>query len=114
MARQRSAGRKYQRPRHVGRAAPKLAVDEIGDTNEKDSDRPGGAGEVTQRKNGEAAVAGEQDDRQHAAEKAAVERHPALPELQALQRMRREIAGIVELLEAAPTAENDPERHPQH
>src|SRR6476660_10408209 len=110
MARQRSAGRKYHRPRHVGRAAPKLAVDEIGDAAEKDSDRPGGAGEVTQRKNGETAVAGEQDDRQHAAEKAAVERHPALPELQALQRMRDAIAGLVEQHVAEPSAENDPER----
>ena len=39
MARQRAAARKHHRPRHVGRAAPQLAVDEIGDAAEEQADR---------------------------------------------------------------------------
>src|SRR5215831_21040522 len=72
MTRQRPAGRKYHSPQQVGRPAPKLAVDEIGDAAEKDSDGSGCAGDVAQGKYGQPAIAREQDDREHAAEKAAV------------------------------------------
>src|SRR5262245_22547900 len=79
VARQRAAGRKYHRPGHVGRTAPKLAIDEIGDAAEKDPDRSGRAGDIAERQYGQAAMAREQDDGEYAAEKAAVNRHAALP-----------------------------------
>ena len=114
VTRLRAAGRKHHCPRHVGRPAPQFAVDEIGDAAEENSDRPGRTGQVPEREDRKAAMACEQDDREHAAEKAAVERHAAFPELQALERMRGEIARVVEQHIADAPAEDDAERHPQH
>src|SRR5262249_16931796 len=108
------AGRKYQREGQVGRAAPKLAVDEIGDAAEENPDRSGRAGDVAEREDGQAAMAREQDHGEHAAEKAAVKRHAALPQLETLQRVRGEIARIVEQDIADPAPEDDAEGHPQH
>src|SRR5215831_15254795 len=59
-------------------------------------------------------MAREQNYGEHATEKAAVKRHAALPQLQALQRMGGEIARIVEQHVADPPPEDDAERHPQH
>src|SRR5262245_17414977 len=52
VARQRPSGRKHHPPRQVGRASPKLAVDEIGDAAEEDPDRSGRASNVAERKYG--------------------------------------------------------------
>src|ERR1700704_3256648 len=58
-------------------------------------------------------MAREQDDRKHAAEEAAMERHAALPELQALPGVLGEIARIVDQHIADASAEDDAERHPE-
>src|SRR5438067_5401784 len=59
-------------------------------------------------------MAREQDDGEHAAEKAAVKGHAALPELEALQRVCGEIARIVKQHVADAPAQDNAERHPQH
>ncbi len=114
MARQRSAARKHHTPGHIGRATPKLAVDEIGDAAEKQPDGAGRAGEVAERQDRDAAPPREQHDRQHAADKAAVERHAALPQLHGFERMLDEMRRVVEQHVAGPAAEDDAERHPEH
>ena len=114
VTRHRAAGREHHRPRQVGGSAPKLAVDEIGDAAEKDPDRSRRAGDVAERKDGQAAMTREQDDGEHAAEKAAVKRHAALPELKRLQRVCGEISRIVKQHVAEPSAQDDTERNPQH
>src|SRR5262249_56641903 len=63
MARHWPAGRKHHSPRQIGRAAPKLAVDEVGDAPEKNSDRSRRAGNVAERKYGYSAMAGREGDR---------------------------------------------------
>src|SRR6266508_2765870 len=56
----------------------------------------------------------EQDDGEHAAEKTAVKRHAALPELKRLERVCGEISRIVKQHVAEPPAQDDTERLPQH
>src|SRR5437763_1846313 len=113
MARHRPAARKHHRPRHVARAAPQLAIDEIGETPEEQPDRPDRADHVAEREHRDIAAARKQHDRDHAAEKAAVERHAALPNIENLERVRREVREIVEQHIAGAPAEDDPEGDPQ-
>src|SRR5438094_6830804 len=50
MARRWPAGRKHHSPRQVGRSAPKLAVDKVGDASEKNPNRSRRAGDIAERK----------------------------------------------------------------
>ena len=113
VARQRPAEREDHRPGHVGRPAPQLAVDEVREPPEEDPDRPDRAGDVAERQRRDAAVIGEPQDRDDAAEEAAMERHAALPHLEDLQRVLEEVRQVVEQDVADPAAEDDAERHPQ-
>ena len=58
-----------------GRAAPELAVDEVGDASEEKADGGDGGGEVQHRQDVETPRAGEGDDREGGAHEPAVERH---------------------------------------
>ena len=89
MPRQRPAAREHHSPGHVGRATPKLGVDEIRQPPEQQPDRRDGAGDVAERQDRNAAPAREQHHREHAADEAAVKRHAALPQLHDLGRVRR-------------------------
>src|ERR1700747_2068821 len=66
---------------------PELAVDEMGEPAEEQSDRRHRASDVAEREDRNLAPAREQHDRQHAADEAAVARHAALPQLYDLDRM---------------------------
>src|SRR5262249_38656123 len=112
MARKRAACRKYHGPRRIGAPAQQLAVDEVGNAAEEQPDRSGRAGDIAERENGNSAMTREQHAGQHAAEKAAVKRHAAVPELENFNGMRGEIAWVVEQHVADAPAENDAERHP--
>ena len=81
MARQRPPIGKYNCPREAGicRPPPKLAVDEIGEPAQKQSDWSDRGGDVAEREDRDVMLAAEQYDRRDAAQKAAVERHAALP-----------------------------------
>ena len=59
-------------------------------------------------------MAREQDHRKHAADKAAVERHPSLPHLEAFQRIFGEIGRVVEKDVADAAAQNDAQRDPEN
>ena len=89
VARQRAAEREDHRPGHVGRPAPQLAVDEVRDPAEEKPDRPDRAGDVAERQCRDAALIGEQQHRDDAAEEAAMEGHAALPHLEDLERDAR-------------------------
>ena len=54
----------------------------------------------------------EQPDRERHADRAAVKRHPAVPEIERLDRVREIIGRIVEQHVAEPAAEHDAERRP--
>ena len=58
-------------------------------------------------------LTGEPDDRDDAAEEAAMERHAALPHLEDLERVLEEVRQVVEQDVADAAAEDDAERHPQ-
>ncbi len=55
---------------------------------------------------------GVDDHRQHDPQQPAVERHAALPDLEDLQRVGREVAGLIEQDESEPGAEDHAERRP--
>src|SRR5262249_45829634 len=79
MARNRPAAGKYHRPGNISRAAPQFAIDEIGNSAEKQPNRSDRAGNVAERKDRDATLVTEQKDSEDAADKAAVERHTAVP-----------------------------------
>src|SRR6202163_4832028 len=82
MARDRPAAREDHGPGHVGGPPPQLAIDEVRDPAEQEPDRPDRAGDISEREPRHAALAGKSHYRGHAAEKAAMERHAALPDLE--------------------------------
>ena len=57
-------------------------------------------------------TAGEQGDGRDGAEKAAMERHAAMPYLHNLQRVLDEMAGLVEQHVTKPSAEDYADDHP--
>ncbi len=115
MARQRSAIGKHHRPGHAGvrRPAPQLAVDEVGEPPEKQPDRADPGGDIAERQDRKIVLAAEQYHRGHAAQKAAMERHAALPQLKNLSGMLDEEREIVEQHVAGAAAEDDADRDPQ-
>ena len=105
-------GGKQHRPGHVGRPPPEFAIDEIGEPAEKQAEGHRRSDHVEQRPQREAARAGEEDHRQRGAEKAAVERHAAVPDLEDLQRVGEVDRQIVEQHIADASAGDDADRRP--
>src|SRR5262245_61958881 len=113
MARKRSAVRKDHRPWYVGRPAPQLTIDEIGEAAEQQPDRCDRTGDVAQGQHRHSAYRGKAYDGGDAAEKPAMKRHAAFPDLEDLQRVRDEIRQIVEQHVAGASSKDDAERHPK-
>src|ERR1700690_4143596 len=112
MARYRPASRKDHRPRDVGLAPVELAVDEIADAAKEEADRYRLDDDVGERQDRQLASASEEHDRQGDAERTAVERHPALPQIERLDRVLDVIDQIVEQHVADAAAEHDAKRRP--
>jgi hypothetical protein len=112
MARHRSAGGEHDRPGHVRRPSEQFAVDEVRDASEKQPDRHRCANDVGERQSRDAAPAGEQPNCGNHAERAAMERHPAVPQVERLQLVFEVVARLVEQDIADAAAEHDGERRP--
>ena len=112
MPRHRPAAGKHHGPRSVGFPAVQLAIDEICETAEEQPDRDRLGDDVGKGEDRKAAGAGEPQDRDRHAERAAVERHPAMPQIERLQRVLDVVARLVEQHIADPPAEHDAERRP--
>src|SRR6185437_9067025 len=112
MTRIGAAGREHHRPGHVGDAAPQLVIDEVRDAPEEEADRHGADDDVAEGEEVEAALPGEEQDGDDDAERAAMERHPAMPDLQDLEWMREIEIRLVEEDVAEPAAEHDADRRP--
>src|SRR6516162_1317978 len=112
MTRHRSAVRKDHRPRNLGRPAEELSIDEICDPakEEPDGDRLGD--DVGEREERDFAGAGEPHDGDRHPERAAVERHAAMPDVKRLKRMKDIVAGFIEEDVTNAPAEDDAERRP--
>src|SRR6202022_3431234 len=82
MARHRPAIREDHGPRDIGLPPEQLAIDEIGDAPEEQSDRDRLGDDVGESENRSPTGAREQNDRDRDAERAAVKRHPAMPQIQ--------------------------------
>ena len=112
MARHRAAIRENHCPRHVARPPVQFAVDEIGDAAEKQPDRDRLGNDVGKGKERYSAPPSKQDDRDRHAERAAMERHAAMPYEERLDRMIEIILGFIEQNVADAPAEHDAERRP--
>src|SRR5258708_32904760 len=114
VARDRAGARKDHRPGYVRKPAPQLAIDEVREAAEQDPDRRDCTGNVAERQHGELAYRGKADDGDDTAEKTAMKRHAAIPDLENLQRVLDEMRQIVEQHIAGASAQDDAERHPQN
>ena len=101
------------RPRHAGDAAPQLAVHEIGEPAEEQPERRAARDIIGDAQRRQAVAPREPQDADHRAQRAAVERHAALPQLQRPQRLAQH-GGIVEQDIGDPAAQNDAERRVEH
>ena len=80
VARERAAIRELERPGNAGQLSPQLGIDEVGDAHQPERHRHAGGDDVEQRPDRYAAPPGEQDHGERGAQKAAMERHAALPD----------------------------------
>src|SRR5262249_34752047 len=96
MARQSAGAPENNPPWDVGHPTPQLGIDEVGKPPEEQPDWCDGAGDIAKREPRNPAPPGEQQDGGDTAEKAAMERHAALPELYDLGWMLDEIRCVVE------------------
>ena len=113
MARQRTAAREHHGPGDVARAAPQLAVDEVGQPAEEQADRRHDGQKVAQQERIGLVAQREDDGGDDDAQKAAVERHAAFPQGQDGERVREVEARLVEQHVAQPAAQDDAQRRPQ-
>jgi hypothetical protein len=113
MARQRAAARKDHGPRHVGDAAPQLAVDEVGQPAEEQADRHHEGHQIRQHERVDLVAPGEGQDGDDDAQKPAMERHAAFPQGQDGERIGDVEAGLVEQHVAQPAAQDDAQGGPQ-
>src|ERR1041384_1201602 len=109
MPRQRIDLREYHRPRHIGRAAPELAVDEVPQPAGREAERNERRDEVGHFEPALVPVVREQRERQHHADESTVKAHSALPQGQNLQWMDEVVRRLVEQNVAETAAENHPE-----
>ena len=96
-------------PRHVRHAAPQLAVDEVAGPARGERERRERGEEVGDLEPAQLVLARHPPDRDEHAEKAAVERHPALPDGEDLERVLEVVAGLVEEDVAEPAARDHAE-----
>src|SRR5260221_12636606 len=87
-------------------------MNEIADATEEEADRRGGDNDVAEGEEIDAPLPAEQRDGNDDAERAAMERHAAMPDLQRLQRIGEIVVRLVEEDVAEPPAEDDTERRP--
>src|ERR1700760_723381 len=94
-------------PRHVGRTAPKLGTNEVGDSTKEDANRRHEAAQIEHRHGRGIIAAGEQENADQRANQTAMKGHPAFPDFENLDRVRKVILRIVEqhIAEAAPPGE---------
>src|ERR1700730_8692986 len=112
MARDRTTVREDHRPGNLRWAAEQLAIDEIRDPAKEEADRDRFGDDVRERKERDLAGAGEQQDCDRHAERTAMEGHPAMPDIERLERVSRVIARHVEEDIAEASAEDDAECGP--
>ena len=113
MARRVAGAGKHHGPGHVAHAPNHLGIDEVGDAAEEQPEGRRRRGDVAKRQRVDALGAGEEIDGGDDAEQSAVEGHATVPHRGNLERVRPEIARLVEQNEAEPAAEHDAERDPQ-
>ena len=82
-----------------------IGIDEVRKPPETQPDRRNRAGQIAQRQERNAAPLREADHGDDAAEEAAVERHPAVPDLDDLARVRDEMRQVVEQHVPQPAAD---------
>ena len=88
-------------------SAVKLAIDEIGDTAEKEPDGHSASGGISYRERIQFAVLSKQKERDDHTEHTAMERHAALPDHWDLAGIIDEIARLIEDHIAEPSADDD-------
>ncbi len=86
---------KAHRPRRIRRAAKEFAVDEVGDTDEEDADRRGGARHIAKADDRNLAQPCGGENGNDRADQSAVERHAAFPHAQDEQRVAAEFMRLV-------------------
>src|SRR5215469_6038807 len=112
MARYRTTAGKHHRPRHIARATVQLTVDEIGNSAKKQPDRHRLDDDVGKGEQADSAGAREEYDGERDAERAAMKRHAAAPDIERLYRVSEVISRVVEQHVADAAAEDDAERRP--
>src|SRR5579875_2583494 len=110
----RPPARKDHAPGQIGGTAEQLAIHEIGQAAEEEADRHGAADGVADHEEREAIAPAEEEQRQHDAEQAPVERHAAMPEGEDLAGMGEIIARLIEEHIADASPEDDAEGAPEH
>ena len=89
--------------------SPKFTIYEIGEPNQKQAERRRAGDVITDADHIELMLAAEQPDRKDRPEKAAVERHAPLPQLEHAHRIKEHL-GFVKNAIAKPSAKDDAKR----
>ena len=100
--------RENHRPRNVGRPAPKLRPNEIGDPPQEKPDGRRERAEIEYGQGRDVIAAGKQKGPDRRADQAAMKRHAPLPDLQYVERMACVVGGVVEEDIAEPSPDDDP------
>ena len=112
MTRHRPAIREHHRPGDVGFAPKQLAIDKIRDAAEEEADRDCLGDDVGECQDRQPAGSREQQDRERHPQRAAVKRHPAMPQIKRFDGVLQVITGLVKQHIADPAAKHDTERRP--
>ncbi len=114
MARLGSGIGEHHGPRHagVGHPAPQFAIDEIGDAAEEQAERHHAAQQIAEFQQIDLVAAAIEDQRGDDAERAAMEGHAALPQIEDVDRIGEIERWLVEQHIAEPSAEHRAERRP--
>ncbi len=99
----------HHAPRHIGYAPPQLAVDEVAEPPRGEPDRHQRRDEVHQREKAALLLAPDEPRCRERPEEPAVERHPALPDGEDFERVRRVVPGLVEKHVAEPSPQDHAE-----
>ena len=91
-------------PRDIGRASPKLAVDEIAEASGGEADRDQGRGEIANIQEAFVIFPCKQPQGEEHAEKTAVKGHAALPDIEQTPRRCEEGVELIEQHRADPPA----------
>src|SRR5207253_6705683 len=110
MAGDRAAAREDDPPGQAGRAAPELAVDEIGEPAEEQARRNAAGDVIVDAQPVELLAPGEIEDAAGDPDHAAMEAHAAIPQPEDLRRIVEIFPRLVEQHIAEAAAEDDAER----